>query len=672
MARILKFFCLVVITLFSISSCKQSGGQSKSQKDKSERYIMTVGKKQVPTEEFQYTYEKNNNDEENIYTSASLEEYIKLYEVFQLKVLEAESQKLDTNKSFINEFAGYKKQLAKPYLTESSFTEKLAKEAYNRMKEEVRTSHILIKVDRSADPADTLAAFERISQLRKKVLSGTDFGETAKQYSEDESAKMEDVPRGYKGDLGFFSALSLVYEYENAMYNTPVGEISDVFRTQFGYHILKVTDRKTSQGEVTVAHIMIAAAEGISKEDSLKAKAKIDDAFLQLQKGNEWNDVCRVFSEHDATKERGGRMQPFTLGGNPSIPASFEATAFELDSIGQISKPIKTPYGWHILRLIDQTKGKSFEETKEQLINKIKRKPRAQLDSKVLTQRLKKENDFKANTSNIEAALASPDSSIMEKGWKYDPSDSRLDQTLFTLQGNPIKTKAFFDYVGDKKSFRPRTKSPQAFINLKYDKFVAKTVYDYEEANLEKKYPDYRMLVKEYRDGILLFDLMNQEVWNKAVKDTLGLKAFYEENKSNYQWKERLKGNIYTLSDPKYLDLLNQKLDSNYTNEDLISSFKKVSPLAIKVTEGQFEKDANDIIKKAEWKTGKQVVRNDEKTHLLNISEILPPGQKQLSEARGLIISGYQEKLERDWIKKLRDKYQITVNQAEVERLIKN
>ncbi|WP_231862206.1 peptidylprolyl isomerase [Rufibacter sp. DG15C] len=239
-----------------------------SPKKAGEPAVLTIGPEAVPVSEFAYVYEKNNGNSDSAYSQASVQEYLDLYTNFKLKVAEARSRGLDTTQAFKTELGGYKEQLAQPYLTEKSVTDQLVREAYERSKKEINASHILAAVDMEADPRDTLAAFQKITSLRQQILNGASFEVLAKTSSDDPSA------RENNGQLGYFTALQMVYPFENAAYNTPKGQVSEPVRTRFGYHLIKVNDIRTAQGEIKVAHIMVRATQGMPKADSLTAKRR--------------------------------------------------------------------------------------------------------------------------------------------------------------------------------------------------------------------------------------------------------------------------------------------------------------------------------------------------------------------------------------------------------------
>lgn len=642
---------------------------SKTSKTTQSPTILQIGDHKVSVSEFQYIYNKNNSKSADAYTEKSLNEYMDLFTNFKLKVLEAERLKLDTVPSFIQELEGYKKQLAKPYLSEKTFNEKLIQEAYNRLKYEVNASHILIKAAEDACPEDSLLAYNKAIEIRNKAIAGEDFGQLAIKHSDDPSAQGIEGRAGNKGELGYFTAFSMVYPFESAAFNTKVGEVSMPVRTQFGYHLIKVNDKRESKGEVRVAHIMIKAANGIDKTDSVAAKKKIDEIYTRLQNGGNWNELCTQFSEHEPTKTQNGELQAFKLGGRLGSPA-FEEKAFALTSPNEISEPVKSAYGWHIIKLIEKIELKSFEESKEELEKKVKRDSRSKLSYNALIQRLKNENSITEVNEMKKYVLSKGDSSLAEGDWS-NTDNTNINKTLLSINNVPYTVNDFFQYVSKNQNKKKICSAPAFLMNSFYNKFIDETLYAYEESHLADKYLDYKMLVKEYRDGILLFQLMDDLVWNKAVKDTVGLKAYYEANKTKYQWKERATATIFAIEDPSKLEDLKKDIVNNLSNEELLTKYNKESSLMLNIEKGEFEKGQKEAIDATSWSKGLHEVVVNNKIHLVQITETKPATTKLLSEARGIIISDYQNYLEREWIESLKKENEIIVNQVELKKLVK-
>jgi len=513
--------------------------------------VETLGTHSVPASEFAYVYRKNNSTTADFGTRAGVDEYLKLYTNFKLKVLDAEQRGLDTTQAFRRELDGYRQQLAQPYLTEKSVTDQLVREAYDRLSKEVNASHILIRVAPDAAPKDTLAAYQKVQGLRQRVTSGGENFETvARQTSEDPSA------RENGGRLGYFTSMQMVYPFESAAYKTPVGQVSEPVRTRFGYHLIKVNDARPAQGEIKVAHLMIRATPNMPAADSATAKKKIDELYSRLQRNENWDKLVAQFSEDAGSAPNGGEIPAF--GAGRMIP-SFEEAAFKLQKPGDLSRPVQTPYGWHIIKLVEKMPVPSFEAMQPTLKSKVAKDSRSELNHAAFLKRIKAENKFEENKAGKDFAFAKADTALVNGRFKYTApeaakgkSKSATNPALFTINGKAYPATEFLTYVAQSQRPRP-TDDPQHAMQVLYDQYVDQTLTTYERDNLEGKYEDYRMLVKEYRDGILLFQLMDEKVWSKAIDDSVGLQKFFSEHQQDYQWAPRVQATVINAASPEVL-----------------------------------------------------------------------------------------------------------------------
>ncbi|MAD97170.1 MAG: peptidylprolyl isomerase [Flavobacteriaceae bacterium] len=486
---------------------------------KKDKVLATVNKEAITVSEFKNIYERNLDaidNEEGRDVTKNLDLFIN----YKLKVAEAYRLKLDTLPSYIKEIEGYKKQLAIPYLQDSSRTAELLKDAYYRTKYEVKAKHILIRLSENATPKDTLKAYQKISAIRDRILGGEDFERVAVETSEDPSAK-GDLKKGIqpnRGNLGYFSAFRMVYPFEDAAYNTKVGQVSEPFRTRFGYHIVKVDTLRESRGELEVAHILI-------KGNTAESKKKIDMVYGKLEQNQRFKHMAQEYSEDTSTKMKGGLLRRF---GSGMMVKPFEDAAFAIEKEGEYSKPFQTRYGWHIVQLKKKHPIKSFDELKVDLKTKLMRSPIAKLSEKAVIEKLKNKYTITESPSL---------KSILDAGNANNVSKYQLDQELFRINDRSIQVKTFVTYA---KRFSNR------FLLDLYQNFKDQEVINYYKENLEKSEPAYASTLREYKDGLLLFELMQQKVWDKSSKDTLGLKSFYDKNLVKYKSKplNSIKGKV--------------------------------------------------------------------------------------------------------------------------------
>lgn len=631
--------------------------------------LLTIDGNKITRAEFERIYTKNN--QEPAFDSASLDEYMKLFVNFKLKVIESEALGMDTLKSFTTEFKGYRAQLEKPFFTDTKTDEALIVEAYERMKWNVRASHILIKCGENTLAADTLKAYNKIFDIRKRAIKGEGFNKLAKQYSQDPSA----VRNG--GDLGFFSAFSMVYPFETAAYNTPVGEISNIIRTKFGYHILKVTDKKEDRGQVKVAHLMLALPKGTSVVKENQELKKINAIYDSIQAGADFVEMVVKYSDDRGTSKKGGELPYF--GAGRMIP-EFEKAAFALAEIGDVSKPIKTAYGYHIIKLLDVKSLGSLEEVRPTIISKISKDVRAKRGKEMVISRLKREYNLKVYNDAFKPFYSAIDSSIYNGKWDAAEIND-LNETLFTLSDSIEFTQQDFaeSILNDGK--RRASKPLPILIEDEFDSYIDKSVVNYEKSRLEVKYPEFKHLVKEYHDGILLFNLTDEMVWSKAVKDTTGLDKFYSENKNNYMWSDRVEATIYTINKKEWeskVAKLAVKVGKKSTDieEAKVGFMKKASvkdsTLTFTVTMNKYSKGDDDIIDAVLWEPGvKPTQERDGSYIIVYVNRAISPEPKLLNEARGLITADYQTYLEKQWMIELHNKYKVEINEDVLKSMIK-
>ncbi|MBN2347401.1 MAG: peptidylprolyl isomerase [Bacteroidales bacterium] len=635
-------FCIAFTGIFSANSQENN-------------VLITLNDKKVTKDEFERMYQKNRSFSDT--SNKSVDEYLDLFINYKLKVFEAVDLGYDTIKSFIDELAGYKNQLAKPYLEDKSIKDSLLKEAYERTKLEVNASHILIRINPGLSPADTLYAWNKIMEIRSRVLKGEPFEEVARATSDDPSAKQN------SGNLGWFSAFKMIYPFENAAYQTSVGEISMPVRTRFGYHIIKVNDKRPSRGEIKVAHIMIRVANGSSNKNIQDAYNKSKEYYDQIKQGKDFAELAQKYSEDFNSAQNGGELRWIKSG---MLPPAFEDAAFLLKNPGDISEPVLTDFGWHIIKLIDKKPIGPFEELRSELESKIVRDERGKMTEEKAIEKIKKENGFKEYPDNLNAFYEVADSSIYQGNWDYI-AITEMNDPLFSLGNNDYSQQNFALYLSRLQPPGKQT-NLQTFINNAYLEFRKKEIIAFEENQLEEKYPEFKYLMQEYHDGILLFNLTKDVVWNKAVTDTVGLRKFYSQHKNNYMWDERVDASIYTTENPEILGTLlkyaKKRAKKKYASEEFLNLICPIDSVpCLEIRDDIFEGKENQWIDSTEWKKGTiKEFKDSGKIIVVVINKLVSPRPKELNEALGIITADYQNYLDEEWIKNLRAKYTITVN----------
>ncbi len=499
--------------------------------------IIQIEDMQISLSEFEEIYRKS-NVESVVADPKSPEEYLEMYIDFRLKVLAARDKGLDTNTTFINELHGYRQQLAKQYLVDNEVTDKLLHEAYERSLYDIRAAHILLSIGEHAPPEDTLETYNRLLEIRNRALRGESFADLARQYSDDPSARdteataMQPARKGNAGDLGYFTVFNMVYPFESGAYNTPVGEISMPVRTSFGFHLIKVKDRLPAMGTAKVAHIMRMTPQTMSEEEIQEQENKIIELYELLNQGADFGELAQEHSEDRQSAQNQGEMPPFAS--NRMVPQFIKAIS-KLEQPGNISDPVRTDFGWHIVKLIEKNPPKPFEEVDGDLRNRIQRDARSQLGQELVIERLKHEYKLEKNTEALRAFYAVIDDSVFTGQWVRSKADA-LNDKLFSFANKIYSQADFADYINETQR-RQNPMEISHFVNKVFNRFVNQQILDYEDSRLEIKYPEFRSIMQEYHDGILLFEITDQKVWSKATADTTALRSFFDSYADKYQWK---------------------------------------------------------------------------------------------------------------------------------------
>ena len=615
--------------------------------------LITLGDDVVSSSEFLAVYNKNKDVGKDI-DPKTPEEYLELYVNFKLKVKEAMEMGMDTLPKFKREFGGYRAQLAKPYLVDKKADEVLIEEAYERMQYEVRAGHIMMDLSADALPADTLEVYNKMMKLRKEILSGASFEDKAREISTDTYSARNG------GDLGYFTVFNMVYPFESAAYQTEVGSVSKPVRSQFGYHLIKVYDKRAARGKVKVAHIFLISNDKTADNKKEEVEARIKEIYSQLQSGAEFELLVKQYSDDKKTIDRGGELPVFGLN---EMFQEFEDQAYALENQGDYSEPFKTEIGWHIIKLVDKYPIAGFEESKDEIAQKVNKDQRSSMGVKSLIAKLKKEYNFKEYPKRLKDVYKVVDQSYMEGTW--DPEKAAgLEKTLFVLNGLNYTQSDFARYLDATQRSGQKSKTVEQEVYKQYNNWINSSVIAYEDSQLEKKYPEFRLLVNEYHDGILLFDLTEEKIWNYAAKDSAGLYDFHQENKGKYMWGKRVNATIYSCSSVSVANKIAKSAGKGMSEEKILEKYNKESELTVISENGKFSKGQSKLVDAVDWTVGvSKIIEEDERAKFVVISEVLEPAPKELDEARGLVISDYQKELEQEWIEELRAKYTVKVNE---------
>ncbi len=651
----------MIRTFFTVITCILCSLHVSAQKE--DEVLLTVGDEVVSRYEFEQIYLKNSQMMADT-DKKSVDEYLDLFIVYKLKVAEAKAMGLNKKPEFEQELASYRKQLVQPHLIDKQTQNKLIKEAYERATQEVNASHILITVPEGASPEDTLNIYNKTLSIRDRILAGESFESVARATSDDPSVKMNG------GNLGYFTVFQMVYPFESAAYKTPIGEVSMPVRSRFGYHIIKVHDKRPSPGQVKVAHIMMSAPQNATQEQKANAKHMIDSVYSLVLSNEDFGRLAQQFSQDPGTSAKGGELPWF---GMRQMPPQFEKAAFSLNSSGEVHPPVQTQFGWHIIKLIDKKKVGSFEDMVPELQSRLARDERGRVSQEVFINHLKETNGFSVDSSALSTMTFILDSSFYDGNWVIPAGYAdrilfeyaRKKHTMGELAQKMIKNKS--RYVDVPFS---------VIVDRCFNQFVNETVLEHQEQKLISENPEIRYLVKEYHDGILLFEIMNKNVWMPAANDQEGLKNYYHEHIEKYSWDQRVYAQKFVLSNERTLSKIRRYITSwrgrNRSDKYLINKFtQKADTLQIKSIALML--DDPMVVGFESWEDQVSNVKSDNgEFYFVRYNRTVKNDPIPLDEIRGQVISDYQDYLEKAWVSDLRNKYPVKVNQQVYQKVISN
>ena len=625
----------------------------------SKEVLFTIDEKPYFTDEFVRVYNKNIDlvkDE----SQKDLNQYLELFVAYKLKITKANKLGLQNGQQYSNELKSYRGQLAKNYTSDSKVTKALIEEGYNRLQKEVKAAHILIKCDENASPEDTLKAFNQALDVRKRILSGENFEEVAQQVSQDPSAKEN------KGNLGYFSAFRMVYPFETAAFTTKVGEVSKPVRTKFGYHLVKVLDVRENRGEVTVAHIMVLKPQTITPEITTKITSTIKDIYSKLKQGESFEALANQFSEDKNSAPKGGVLPRFASGQLSS--EVFENVAFGLKNVGEYSEPFESQFGWHIVKLIEKHPIKKLEEMERELDTKIRKDDRSRIITNTLNAKLRTKYKVVRNEKLYAKIKTLVTDKYYTGEWKLPEDTKEFEAELLKLQDKSITGATFLQELNSRQKSKLAIKPISKLVDFVYNGFVDGQLNNYYNDNLEAEFPEFANIVEEYRDGLLLFDLMEKEIWNKAKQDTIGLKKHFEINKANYQWKNRVE--VVTVSSAKedFVKKAMKLLKSDVKLDDIKAKLNTKDAVNVMIKEEILEE--GDATKNIAFKVGLSEVYKDKDFYYVNkVIKVIPAVGKTFEETKGRVINDYQQFLEDNWVSELKKEFKVNTNTAVFEKL---
>ncbi len=629
--------------------------------DLNSKVLLTVGGTQTEAGEFIRMFRKSSEPGK----TADIDGYLQQFILFKMKVADAVNQHYDSTRAFKTELNGYRNQLAQTYLTDTQTKEKLLRLAYQRSLTEINAWHILVGLKADASPEDTLKAWQKASDIKERIVKGEVFETVARGTSDDQSVKING------GNLGYFTVFQMIMPFEDAAYSLRKGAISDPVRTPYGYHIIKVADKRPSKGKVRVAHIMKAAPPGTADIAVKQAETDINSIYKQLLEANSFGELAKRFSDHKESASKGGELNWFGAG---EIISDFSEAAFSLKDTGTYTKPLHTIYGWHIIKLLEKKVPGSFEESRSYLESKMNQSYLNSISKKSFVEKLKKDYKFKIEQEAYDWFVLNTDTLIIQGLKKFDRS-TMPDGNLYTFANQRLTTTGFASSL-EKRGSMIITKDSVVFINTALETYASDQLLKYEDSVLEKKYPEFRYLMKEFHDGILLFEISGRKVWNRVSNDSLGLLKYYEDHKNNYLTKKGIEAKIYTLKKSggeKGLSSAYRKASKKTgTDKILADRFNKKGDSLLIIIEGKWLKGTDNEIDNLKWETGTYTFNKGGFPSIIVIKKIIEPVPLSLKELMGEMMSLYQEYLESEWTAQLKEKYSVKIDNLVLEEVKKS
>lgn len=618
--------------------------------------VMTVNGVDVPRSEFEYLYNKNSQQQ---LSAQPLDEYVEMFKIYKMKVADARAEGLDTTAAFLKEMRQYRSELSAPYLVDSVYVNSLVEEAYSRSRKEAEAYHIMLL--KSRDGAENRAQRARLDSIAGVLRAGGDFSELAKKYSQDRSAASNG------GYLGYITVNHFPYIFEKTVFELPEGEISGIVESPVGYHILKGGKKRDARGTVLVTHILKLSAADAEASAAAKTKATIDSIYAEVVKDpDSFEDAANRLSDDRGSARQGGRLPWF--GAGEMVP-EFDSVSFALAD-GEISRPFRTSYGWHIVKKIDSKEGPTMQEMKPVLITRMN-SPQDERHSMIRrhqNERLGKKHHMRLNNSAISAMKVAVESNGLDSLFYSRFLDGKEGEIqLLTIDKRPIAVKEFAGYMGHALQNDPEI-ALKLFDNY-YDSYLNGLLLEEERNWLQANVADYRNLLKEYEDGSLLYEVSVRKVWDKAAKDTEGLEKYFNAHKEDYTWKQpHVKGFLVQVANDSVASLVQTRLEEIGT-DSIIRTIRKEFPRVVQIDKVLVEKGQNPMVDNLIFGGPEYVPQNSRFSTFFMFDPRIIGAPEEVNDVRGLVTSDYQTELQNEWEDQLRTKYPVKVNEKILKKV---
>ncbi|SDG70356.1 peptidylprolyl isomerase [Psychroflexus sediminis] len=603
--------------------------------------LFQIDGQEYKVDEFITSYQKNSDIVSA--SSESVEKHLERYVNFHLKLKSAYAIQLDTLSSFKKEFGRYYKQIADSYISNGEVTEAMVKETYDRTKTEVRASHILLNLPKYEE--DTTEVYQKALMIRKRMENGEDFETLAKQYSDDPSVQSN------AGDMNWFNAFKMVYEFEDTAYKLDVGEISNPVRTDFGYHIIKKTGERLSKGQLKTAHIMVLASDSLQD-----AEVRIQKIYKRLEEGDDFHELAKQYSQDPNTAGDGGYVPVFSLGGlNSKV---YENKAYDLEKEGDYTKPFKTRFGWHIVKLIESIPLKPYDEVKEDYKKRLKSSSRSKYLITKIKEDLESLYEVEINEDAKDHFLSLIDSSFTQGKWTYEPQKKSASRYIIKVEDRTVDYATFGAYLERQQRSFSDLPAFKVVVENAIDDLVYSELLAYHKTRLPETDKEFGDRIEGYKNGVLIFDYMKEKIWEPVAEDTLLQKKYYSANASDFKIPQKVRGQLYTSKSKKTLESLASELQSRSTNDSLFQL-----PEEIISEEVLLEKSSLKLPENFKFEEGlSKIYKHSDQFLMMQVNEVEKAKIPEFDQVSGEIISILQEKKERQLISELRKNYTVIIN----------
>lgn len=626
--------------------------------------LFTYGKYSADAKEFQRAFNKNNSLPATNKAKA-ISDYLDLYIKSRLKIQEAYERRYDTLSAIKTEVENLRNQIAENYMTDPDMAARLTKEAFQRSLKDIHVAHIFISFKNANQVIDTVAAMKKRDEVWQRLQKGDDFLLVAQQNSDDTSAKYN------KGDIGYITVLTLPYEIENAIYTTPVGKYSSIIRSKIGYHIFKNLGERKAVGKIKAQQILLAIPPGSNDADKKVIAGRADSLYKRIMAGENFTRLASAFSNDYISAAAGGTMPDIGVG---QFDPAFENVLWSLPKDGAVSKPFFTSHGWHIVKRIS--------------LRPVITDPNDKSNMQEIQQRIMVDNRWKSSRDFIYKEV------IAKAGYKKYPyddaalwnmSDSVLDlkpmlpigrtiiatTPMFSIGNSVYDATAWVNYANTYRYKQDGTGAkPHEQVREEWIQFA---MVNYYKDHLEDFNGEFRNQMQEFKDGNLFFEIMQNEIWNKAQSDSVALLALYEKNKANYLWKQSADAVVFFCSDETIAKTAYNELKKNPAAWRNVTD-KYTEKIVVDSSRYEWSQIPNldNTIPRAGMITTPLLNKTDNTASFAYIVKIHPPSaQRSFNEAKGLVINDYQEKLEQDWDEALKKKFPVVIDQKVLAEISK-